>query len=566
MNLLKFLLKKCRSLVVVTGLIALFSGACNAGLIALVNLAINDPDGTTAALVASFAALALGKIFTGFISQVWLIRFSQQAIADIRRELVRKILAVPLRQLEEIGGPRLMVALTDDINSITAAFFAFPTLSVNIAILFGGSIYLGWLSWRVLLAMCLFIAFGVCCYRLLITSGFRSLHLAREAEDRLFGHFRALTEGIKELKLHRERRGAFLNNGVQSATADFQRHNIAAEIRFIFAHNWGHLLFFLLMGLILFFLPTWERIGTRTMSGYVMTTLYLMGPLAGVMSSIALFGRANVALQKIEELGLSLANRSSEVCTVEMQEKSPDWHRLHLVGVTHSYHREEEGSNFILGPIDLTFHRGELIFLGGGNGSGKSTLAKIITGLYPPETGEIRLDGKPITDRNRDDYRQIFSAVFSDYFLFDSLIGLTNPQLDAQAHDYLQQLQLGHKVKIKNGVLSTTALSQGQRKRLALLTAYLEDRSFYLFDEWASDQDPLFKEIFYTQLLPELKARGKTVLVITHDDKYFHLADRFIKLDYGKIEHRNTEQWKVIAGRLRSLTTVETVQLLDDPK
>src|SRR2546430_2415477 len=566
MNLLKFLLKKCRSLVVVTGLIALFSGACNAGLIALVNLAINDPDGTTAALVASFAALALGKILTGFVSQVWLIRFSQQAIADIRRELVRKILAVPLRQLEEIGGPRLMVALTDDITNITTALFAFPTLSVNIAILLGGSVYLAWLSWRVLLAMCLLIAFGACCYRLLITSGFCSLHLAREAEDRLFGHFRALTEGIKELKLHRERRGAFLNNGVQSATADFQRHNIAAETRFILAHNWGRLLFFLLMGLILFFLPTWERIGTRTMSGYVMTTLYLMGPLAGVMSSIALFGRANVALQKIEELGLSLANRSSEVCTVEMQEKSPDWHRLHLVGVTHSYHREEEGSNFILGPIDLTFHRGELIFLGGGNGSGKSTLAKIITGLYPPETGEIRLDGKPITDRNRDDYRQIFSAVFSDYFLFDSLIGLTNPQLDAQAHDYLQQLQLGHKVKIKNGVLSTTALSQGQRKRLALLTAYLEDRSFYLFEEWASDQDPLFKEIFYTQLLPELKARGKTVLVITHDDKYFHLADRFIKLDYGKIEQGNTDQWKVIAGRLRSLTTVETVQLLDDPK
>src|SRR5207245_5248766 len=130
--------------------------------------------------------------------------------------------------------------------------------------------------------------------------------------------------------------------------------------------------------------------------------------------------------------------------------------------------------------------------------------------------------------------RQIVASVVSHYFLYDSLIGLTNPRLDAQAHEYLQQLQLGHKVKIKNGVLSTTALSQGQRKRLALLTAYLEDRSFYLFDEWASDQDPLFKEIFYTQLLPELKARGKTVLVITHDDKYFDAEDRINKLDYGQ--------------------------------
>jgi len=556
MNLLRFLLKKCRGMVVVTGLTSLFSGACNAALIALVNVAVNEPDGRAATLLLGFAALALGKIVTGFISQVWLIRFSQHAIADTRRELVRRILGVPLRPLEEIGAPRLMVALTDDVNSITAALFGFPVLAVNIAILLGGSVYLGLLSWRVLVAMCLFVAFGACCYRLLITSGFRSLHRAREAEDKLFGHFRALTEGIKELKLHRERRGAFLNGGIQSTTEDFQRHNVAAETRFILAHNWGHLLFFLLIGLILFLLPSWEHLSTRTMTGYVMTTLYLMGPLAGVMGSIALFGRANVALEKIEELGLSLANRSFDACTVERQSAPIEWQRLDLIRVTHSYHREKEGSNFVLGPLDLTFHRGELVFLGGGNGSGKSTLAKIITGLYPPETGEIRLDGKPITDQNRDDYRQIYSVVFSDYYLFDSLIGLSRPRLDAQALDYLVQLHLDHKVKIKDGALSTTALSQGQRKRLALLTAYLEDRSFYLFDEWASDQDPLFKEIFYTQLLPELKARGKTVLVITHDDKYFYLADRFIKLDYGKIEQGHTDRFKMIAGRLRSLTTV----------
>src|SRR6185436_123287 len=107
--------------------------------------------------------------------------------------------------------------------------------------------------------------------------------------------------------------------------------------------------------------------------------------------------------------------------------------------------------------------------------------------------------------------------------------------LDEKAADYLNKLQLHHKVQIKNGEFSTQALSQGQRKRLALLTAYLEDRPFYLFDEWASDQDPLFKNIFYTQILPALKARGKTALVISHDDRYFHLADRVLKLDYGKL-------------------------------
>ncbi len=127
--------------------------------------------------------------------------------------------------------------------------------------------------------------------------------------------------------------------------------------------------------------------------------------------------------------------------------------------------------------------------------------------------------------------------VFSDFYLFEELLGLDDDNLDQKCSEYLQQLQLDHKVKVKNGQLSTTALSQGQRKRLALLTAYLEDRPIYLFDEWAADQDPIYKEIFYTKLLPELRDRGKTVLVISHDDRYFHLADRIIKLDYGKIDY-----------------------------
>jgi putative pyoverdin transport system ATP-binding/permease protein len=277
------------------------------------------------------------------------------------------------------------------------------------------------------------------------------------------------------------------------------------------------------------------KLSQQTLTGYVITTLYLMGPLAGVMASLSLFGRANIALRKVEKLGFSLAEQATEECLVGRPGKDMLFERLELAGVTHSYHREQDDNHFVLGPINLTFRPGELVFLVGGNGSGKSTLAKIITGLYTPETGEIRLDGKPVTNGNRDDYRQLFSAVFGDFYLFDDLLGLDPADLDAQAQEYLEQLHLHHKVKVKDGVFSTTALSQGQRKRLALLTAYLEDRPFYLFDEWASDQDPQFKDLFYTQLLPELKARGKTVLVITHDEKYFDAADRIIKLDYGKL-------------------------------
>jgi putative ATP-binding cassette transporter len=201
---------------------------------------------------------------------------------------------------------------------------------------------------------------------------------------------------------------------------------------------------------------------------------------------------------------------------------------------------DEKG--FLLGPISFSWQPGELIFIIGGNGSGKSTLAKLITGLYPPLSGAIYLNGKRITQDNVEWYRQHFSAIFYDFYLFDSFLGFDRPNLDQEVENYLMQLQLAHKVTIKNGVLSTTELSQGQRKRLALLTAYLEDRPIYVFDEWAADQEPRFRELFYKQILLQLKERGKIVIVISHDDRYFHLADHIIKLDYGAVESEQTVQ------------------------
>jgi putative ATP-binding cassette transporter len=220
------------------------------------------------------------------------------------------------------------------------------------------------------------------------------------------------------------------------------------------------------------------------------------------------------------------------------------WERLDMSGVTHTYYQEREDRNFTLGPIDLTFHPGELVFLVGSNGSGKTTLAKLLTGLYRPESGEIRMNGERITDLNLEDYRQHFSMVFSDPYLFEQLLGLDTPNLDGKAREYITRLQLDHKVTVKDGALSTVELSAGQRKRLALLTAYMEERPIYIFDEWAADQDPVFKDFFYHHLLPELRLKGKTILVISHDDRYYSAASRLIKLDNGRVEsdaHNHTK-------------------------
>ncbi len=552
MNLLRFFFRGSRAMMTCTFVAALLSGACNAGLIAMVNMALQQDGSPANGLIIAFVALALGRLATNFVAQITQANFAQQNSARLRRDLVEKILAVPLRQLEEIGAPRLMVALTEDVLVLTEAMLCVPTFSVNVAILIGGAVYLGYLSWTVLLVMGVFIVCGAVAYRVLIRSGFGRLFAARDEQDRLFKHFRELTEGMKELKLHRERRGVFFTAHIYGSTERYRKHAVAAEMRFILAHNWSHLLFFTLIGMILFLLPKLSHVTPQALTGYVVATLYLMGPLSGVLGTMSLFGRASAALRKIEQLGFTLAERASDNCPITSRSELPEFQRLELVDVTRSYHREKEDDHFTLGPIRLSFVPGELVFLVGGNGSGKSTLAKVITGLYTPESGVIKLNGRPIGDHNRDDYRQLFSAVFSDFYLFENLIGAQGQDLDVQAREYLHALHLEHKVKVQDGVLSTTQLSSGQRKRLALLTAYLDDRPFYLFDEWASDQDPLFKEVFYTQLLPELRARNKTVLVITHDDRYFHLADRLIKLDYGQIDIRSEPPADGVANTGRS--------------
>lgn len=281
---------------------------------------------------------------------------------------------------------------------------------------------------------------------------------------------------------------------------------------------------------MLFLLTRFFPVDGPVISGYAMIFLYMIMPIEGLLSALPNISSAKVAIERINAINEDLPPEN-----MLPAQQAASFDDIALDGVTHRYYRDREDEVFTLGPINLSFMPGELVFLIGGNDSDKTTLAKMLVGLYAPEGGRIILNGKPVNEAERDIYRQHFSVVFSDFYLFEALHGLKLEGLDSRAQGLLKALHLDHKVKIEKGVFSTTELSQGQRKRLALLVTYLEDRPFYVFDEWAADQDPVFKDVFYRQLLPDLKAQGKTVLFISHDDRYFHLADRYVKLDYGQL-------------------------------
>jgi putative pyoverdin transport system ATP-binding/permease protein len=512
---------------------AAIGGLASTGLVALINAALHE--GARSELLAAFAGLCVLVPVARFASSWLLVHQIQDVVYNLRLELSRRILASPLRRLEEVGAARLLATLTEDVDAITNAMSSLPLLSLHLAVIAGCLAYLAYLSPKLLLVVIAFVAVGIASYKLPMGRAQRHFGSMREEWDRMFGHFRGLTQGTKELKIHAPRREAFLSEHVERTAGVIRRHNLAGNAIFIAANTWGQMLFFVAIGLILFGAPRFLAVAPRAASGYALVIFFMATPLDVLLGMLPQLGQAVVAVRKIDRLGLSLAERSP-ARALPARRAPAAWSSLELRGVTHSYRHERGEEIFTLGPLDFAARPGDLVFLVGGNGSGKTTFAKLLCGLYTPEAGEVRVDGRAIDEETIEAYRQMFSVVFTDFYLFESLLGLSAPDLGERAQLYLAQLQLDRKVKIDGGGLSTVDLSQGQRKRLALLTAYLEDRPIYLFDEWAADQDPYFKEVFYFQLLPELRARGKTVFVITHDDRYYGVADRIVKLNYGRID------------------------------
>lgn len=534
MNLIYFLLKTSWVSVAIAAIAGSLSGFGQTFLIATINQAVSKENPNLEHLAWNFILLVLITFSTGLLAEYLLINLSQSAVHKLRLRLSRWILSSPLRHLEELGANKLLATLTDDVEAISTTVFNIPFLFADLAIILGCFVYLGLLSWVVLIGTLVSLFVAIAFVNFMQSKALGMLKLAREEQDALFKHFRTIIEGIKELKLHTLRREAFIKEELEVTTASSRDFNITSHGIGAIASTTAQLFLFLIVGTLVFCFPLFTAVSTSVLSGYVLVLIYLQRPYVDILRMLPRLNRASVALQKIDQIGLSLKSSSENLSTNHSSLK-PSFSKIELTQITHTYDQENQNSSFTFGPVDLTLYPGEIIFIVGGNGSGKSTLAKLITGLYTPEAGKIIQDGNPITDQNREAYRQLFATVFSDFYLFERILGISQKDLDAKALKYLKRLQLEHKVYVKDSTLSTINLSQGQRKRLALLTAYLEDRPVYLFDEWASDQDPSFREVFYKQILLELKQRGKTVLVISHDERYFHLADRLIKLDYGKI-------------------------------
>ncbi|MCB8880519.1 cyclic peptide export ABC transporter [Acidisoma cellulosilytica] len=516
-------------------IVGAIGGIATAWLLAEINRDLHSGQALTWQSILRFLTLCLlstlGSAFAGIGNSI----LGQRLIGALRKDISARILAAPLAELEQQRSYRLMAVLTSDVDTVSAATFALSGYGVSLAIVIASFVYLLHLSALIFALAAVVTGLGVVINILARRAWQRDYEHVRTATDDLQKQFRALTEGAKELRLSRARRSRVHDLLLSGAADRITKLKTRAMGLFWIADTASSGLFFVAVGILLLAQNS-LHLEPAVISGAVLVLLYARGPVGQIANGLPTMSQAQVSLRRIATLSADFADQDREI-----HRRLPSLafdHDITLRGVRYDF-TSDGATGFVLGPIDLTIHRGETMFLIGGNGSGKTTLIKLLLGLYRPTAGSILVDGTPLPAGAEDAYRQLFSAVFSDYFLFDDLTVADKASV-AQANDWLDRLEISHKVTIRDGQFSTTDLSTGQRKRLALIHAYLEDRPIMMFDEWAADQDPTFRRIFYTEILAELKAQGKTLIVISHDDRYFHLADRVLKLDSGLIVDETT--------------------------
>lgn len=530
------------------------SAGLGIGVIAFINQKLIGKIDAIGTVSLQFLGLILILLAVTLGAQLALTTLGHYFVFHLRSQLVKRILDTCLQQVEQITRAQLLTSLNSDVRNITLGFVRLPELLQGIILTLASTAYLAWLSPKMLLPSVIWVAITLIGGGKLVSRVYRHLAKVRATEDDLQADYQAVIDGHKELTLNRDRAKKLYHDHYLTHANDYRQQIIRADTYHLSAVNWSNIMMLGAIGLVFFLANGLGWGDTGIAATYSLTLLFLRTPLLGTVGALPMLLSAQVSFNKLRELALPDYQPDFHP-TAATSNLARNWQTLSLHDVTFQYPAASGTSSFGIGPLNLTIRRGELIFLIGGNGSGKSTLARLLTGLNTPDEGTILLDETPITTTNRAHYQQHFSAVFTDFHLFGELLGPQGQTPDpALINHWLQQLQMQEKLRFNGNTVTSLQLSQGQRKRLAMLLAVAEDRDILLLDEWAADQDPLFRRYFYLDLLPQLQAMGKTIVAISHDDHYFNKADRLLEMRHGQLLE--------LTGQARTDATLDAVAVL----
>jgi len=515
-------------------LIAGLSGLANAVLLAIINAGAHAAaDGNAS---ARMFLLFIVTIATYVLTQRYILRVAtveaEKIVEAVRVRLAEKIRASELLSLERIGRAGLYASVNRD--TVTVSQSAMPLMLAaqsGILVVFS-LIYIFLLSRMAFALTVAIVVLGI------------GIHFSRKKEldtvmadsarreSEFFDALTHLLEGFKEVKLHRARREDIARYLAKIAR-DAAELKSTTGVRYADSYIFTQVLFYLLIGAMVFILPRLSDAYPEQVTRITAAILFIIGPLSFVVSLIPVLRGADQAIQDISRVEAELDHaHPSAPPGPEPQDGPATFELIEVHDLSFSYKDPEGTQLFSVGPVDFSLRRGEIVWLLGGNGSGKSTFLKLLAGLYHAGSGQISVDGVDVRVLGYSNYRELFSAVFSDYHLFDRLYGMSNVD-DNKVASLLRLMQLERKTRWQRGRFENQELSTGQRKRLALLVSMLEDKPIYIFDEWAAEQDPAFRELFYKTLVPDLQARGKTIVAATHDTDAL-TGGRVLTMEFGK--------------------------------
>jgi len=513
------------------------SGVANATNLAVINAAVEALQSGGASW-QHFVWFSLS--ITLFVYSLRYILYRSTAIAEaaicsVRLRLADKIRRSDLQALESIGEADIHARISRDTAGIAQAarpLFAAAQGVVMIVFTLG---YIAIVSPTAVVLCLLVIAGGAGKYLKDRKAYDEGLQDSSKREDQLFDSLNGLLKGFKELRINKAKSDDVFEEF--QSTAESARE-IRTRVMILFSNNivFVEMFFIILLGAVAFILPAISTAFSGSTAKVVAAVLFFFGPLVNVVTLIPMLSQVNVTVDNLQRLettldeGLANSTASEAALLVDLS----SFKTIRFDGICFTYRDPDGNSTFQVGPIDGEVRRGEILLLVGGNGSGKTTFLKLFAALYRPAQGAIRVDDEEIGPANVQSYRNLFSAIFSDFHLFDKLHGLRDA-VPERINELLRLMEISHKTAYEGGRFTNIHLSTGQRKRLALVVSYLEDKSVYIFDEVAADQDPQFRRYFYETMLAELKRAGKTIVVVSHDDRYFHVADRVLQMDYGKL-------------------------------
>lgn len=537
MNVMKLLIRDSQSggwpLVLMAGI----SGVANGSILAIIDSAAENASllaGNTRNLLLFVIAMAIFMV----AKRSALLQAStsvEKIIHRVRIRVLNKVRQTELSLLEAIVKAEIITRLNQDANYISqTAMIILNAFQSAIMVTFC-LVYVGWISWLALAMTLTAIIGGGLIYWSNQAMILQIVDQAAAREIKFFDILNHILDGFKELKVNKERsRDLYVT--AKETSEILQKLRIKVNIQFVFNFLFSQFFLYILIAAIVFFMPMVDSGYSAVVLKLAAAILFIIGPLEALLSSISIVIRANNAAQKLWDLEYKLERMAEPESHVRKRklDKIEFERQLTLQDMTFSYVDPAMKPLFSIGPISFSVNKGELVFLTGGNGSGKSTILKLIAGLYHPVYGHLRVDDQIVDTPHYPLYRDMLSVVFSDFHLFDRLYGLYNVDED-RVRDLLRKMRLEDKTDFIEDRFTNLDLSSGQRRRIGLIVALLEDRPLLLLDEVAADQDPEFRRYFYEVFLKELQASGKTIIAVTHDDRYFHVADRIVKLEYGHL-------------------------------